>query len=66
MGNREEKMNCKLGPTPTGSFLDLQMSLMDYEIMCKQAVEGSEGTKFCDCENNVRKQVSTEASQNVI
>ena len=39
-------MNCRLGPSPEGNYIDVEISLLDYEIMCKQTIDSN----FCDCE----------------
>ena len=41
-----ETMNCKLGPNPDGKYITVEISILDYEIMCKQTVN----TEFCDCQ----------------
>ena len=30
-----ETLKCTLGPNEQGGFIDVEISLMDYEIMCK-------------------------------
>ena len=31
-----ETLKCKLGPNDRGEYISVDISLMDYEIMCKQ------------------------------
>ena len=41
-----ETLSCKLGPNLQGRYITVDISLLDYEIMCKQTVD----TEFCDCD----------------
>ena len=38
-------IDCKLGPDPRGNYIQMKISMMDHEIMCKQTVDEN----FCNC-----------------
>ena len=42
----KELIDCSFRPTLTGPTIQVKISLIDYEIMCKQTVDED----FCECE----------------
>lgn len=41
-------IDCKFKPGPDAPMISVQLTLIDYEIMCKQTVDEN----FCQCETN--------------
>ena len=44
----QEMIDCKFKPGADAPVVSVQISLIDYEIMCKQTVEEN----FCDCDTS--------------
>lgn len=55
-------MNCLIGPTPTGDYFTIEITYLEYETMCKQAVDEN----FCNCETTELKVLDEEARDSVV
>ena len=61
MLDNANKLSCRLGPNSQGQYIDVEIDLVDYEIMCKQAVD----EKFCDCQTGSLRLVNENAAEKV-
>ena len=57
----EEQIDCQFGPNSSGKFITFQVSLIEYEIMCRQ----TEDAEFCNCETTGLEVINDRATESV-